>query len=144
MGFTSFLSALFGNKSKRDLSKLMPIVEQIKAVEPSLLGISNDELRQKITEARTRIQESVADQRGRIAKLKEEIETFESDARRTAGTRFLTFLPTTSRFAVAAARTTTDAFTTMCAAFGGRKITQCIHHLKTSLFATVSPRRTQL
>ena len=48
----------------------MPIVEQIKAVEPSLLGISNDELRQKITEARNRIQESVADQRGRIAKLK--------------------------------------------------------------------------
>ena len=81
MGFTSFLSALFGNKSKRDLSKLMPIVEQIKAVEPSLLGISNDELRQKITEARTRIQESVADQRGRIAKLKEEIETLEYDKR---------------------------------------------------------------
>ena len=81
MGFTDILSSLFGNKSKRDLKKIMPIVEQIKAIYPTLQSLSNDELRDKIIKVKADLQEYVAPQRERIAQLKAEVETLEYDQR---------------------------------------------------------------
>ena len=81
MGFTDILSSLFGNKSKRDLKKIMPVVEQIKAIYPTLHDLSNDELREKITKVKADLQEYVAPQRARIAELKAQVETLEYDQR---------------------------------------------------------------
>ncbi|MCH5216548.1 MAG: preprotein translocase subunit SecA [Muribaculaceae bacterium] len=81
MGFTEILGSLFGNKSKRDLKKIMPLVEQIKAVSPSLENISNDELRAKVAEARARIENSVSERRNRIKELKAEVETLDFEKR---------------------------------------------------------------
>ncbi len=81
MGFTNLLKSLFGNKSQRDLKAIMPIVSKIKAVYPEIEQLSNDELRQRITDIRGRIKEYVAPQREEIAKLKEKIETLEYEKR---------------------------------------------------------------
>ena len=74
MGFNDILKALFGNKSTRDLKKLVPMVDKIKAVYPEIEKLSNDELRARIDEVRSRLKESVAGKKAEIAKLKEEIE----------------------------------------------------------------------
>ena len=74
MGFNDILKALFGNKSTRDLKKLVPMVDKIKAVYPEIEKLSNDELRARIDEVRSRLQESVAGKKAEIAELKEEIE----------------------------------------------------------------------
>ena len=74
MGFNDILKALFGNKSTRDLKKLVPIVDKIKAVYPEIEKLSNDELRARIDEVRSRLEESVAGKKAEIAELKEEIE----------------------------------------------------------------------
>ena len=47
MSFNSFLKSIFGNKSERDLKKLMPIVRKIQAVYPEVEQLSNDELRER-------------------------------------------------------------------------------------------------
>ena len=39
------MKSIFGNKSDRDLKKLMPIVNSFKAVYPEIEKLSNDELR---------------------------------------------------------------------------------------------------
>ena len=55
MGFNDILKALFGNKSTRDLKKLVPMVDKIKAVYPEIEKLSNDELRARIDEVRSRL-----------------------------------------------------------------------------------------
>ena len=45
MGFTDFLSKLFGNKSQRDLKEITPWVERVKAIYPEIDALSHDELR---------------------------------------------------------------------------------------------------
>ena len=74
MGFNDILKALFGNKSTRDLKKLVPMVDKIKAVYPEIEKLSNDELRARIDEVRSRLKDSVAGKKAEIAELKQEIE----------------------------------------------------------------------
>jgi len=81
MSFTSLLNKLFGNKSQRDLKEIQPIVDRIKAVEPSLKGLSNDELRHKIDEVRQQIAASIASDQEAVTKLKTEVETLPFDKR---------------------------------------------------------------
>ena len=71
----SILSKLFGNKSKRDLKEVTPIVDKIKAVYPEIKNLSNNDLRRKSTELKTKIQSSVDSERNRIAELKTKVET---------------------------------------------------------------------
>ena len=81
MGFTDFFKSLFGDKSSRDLKKIMPIVEQIKAVYPEIEKLTNDELRARIDEVRNTLKESVAPQREKIAELKQHVETLDYEER---------------------------------------------------------------
>ncbi len=81
MGFIKFLKSLLGDKASRDMKAITPIVEKIKAVYPEIEKLSNDELRQRITDIRAKIKENVAPQRNEIAKLKAEIEQLEYDKR---------------------------------------------------------------
>ena len=81
MGFNDFLKSLFGNKSERDLKKLMPIVKKIKAVSPEIEALSNDELRQRSADLRQEIQDYVQPQRDEIAAIREKIEGLEYEER---------------------------------------------------------------
>ena len=59
MSFSSLLSKLFGNKSQRDLKEIQPIVDSIKALMPKMQEMSNDELRQAISDVRADIKAAI-------------------------------------------------------------------------------------
>ena len=75
------MKSIFGNKSDRDLKKLMPIVNSIKAVYPEIEKLSNDELRAKTASIRASLAESVEPQRKEIAEIKAKIETLDYNDR---------------------------------------------------------------
>ena len=54
------IKKVFGTKQERDVNMYMPIVEEINEVFEGLSGLSNDELRNKTNEFRTRIAEHLA------------------------------------------------------------------------------------
>ena len=74
MGFNDIMTKLFGNKSQRDLREITPFVEKIKAVYPSIVTLSNDELRAKSAAIRQKIHGYVADDKAKIASLREGID----------------------------------------------------------------------
>ena len=47
MGFNNFLSAIFGNKSTRDMKEIQPWVEKVKKAYPEIQQLDNDALRAK-------------------------------------------------------------------------------------------------
>ncbi len=75
--FDNIVKSLFGSKSDRDYKEMQPIVAEINAEYEKLKSLSNDELRNKTIEFRSRIAEhlSVIDQE--IAELKTLAETEE-------------------------------------------------------------------
>ena len=82
MGINNILAKLFGgNKSERDKKEINPYVDKIKAVYPSVEALSNDDLRKKSTELRSRVQDYVAKERGMVNELKAKIESLEIDER---------------------------------------------------------------
>ncbi len=81
MGFNDFLKSLFGNKSERDLKKLMPIVKKIQEVYPEIEQLSDDQLRQRTADIRQEIQDAVQPQRDRIAEIKQQIEAMDYEMR---------------------------------------------------------------
>ena len=44
MGFTNFLTSLFGNKSSRDMKLIQPLVDKVKAAYPEIQALDNDAL----------------------------------------------------------------------------------------------------
>ena len=81
MGFNDFLKNLFGNKSQRDLKEIMPYVDKIKAVYPTIEQLSNDQLRQRIDDIKQKIQDAVSVEKNRIKELKEHLEELDYDQR---------------------------------------------------------------
>ncbi len=81
MSFLSFLTKIFGDKSTRDLKEIEPIVKKIEAEGPGMKTLTNDELRQKITDVRTSIKEAVAPYETEIAELKAKVEDLPFDER---------------------------------------------------------------
>jgi len=81
MALSDLIKKLFGTKSDRDMRKLTPIVEKIKAVYPEIEALSNDGLRQRTADIRQQLQDAVQDKRDEIARIKAEIETLEYDKR---------------------------------------------------------------
>ena len=81
MNFNSILSAIFGNKSTRDIKKIQPLVEKVKAAYPSIQTLTNDELRDKSKEIRLFVQNSCAEQKRQIEELKGRIEQTPIDER---------------------------------------------------------------
>jgi len=71
--FTSF-TKIFGNKYKKDIKKITPIIEKIHKEFDSLQDISNDELRNKTKEFILQIQDSYKEEKEKIKELKSEIE----------------------------------------------------------------------
>ncbi|HNN60812.1 MAG TPA: preprotein translocase subunit SecA, partial [Leptospiraceae bacterium] len=53
--FQKALTLIFGSKHERDIRKLLPIVEKINSLEPSLKALSNEELGAKTAEFKARL-----------------------------------------------------------------------------------------
>ncbi|MBQ7690133.1 MAG: preprotein translocase subunit SecA [Muribaculaceae bacterium] len=81
MGFNDFLKKLFGTKSDRDLKKLMPILDEIKAAYAEIEKLSDDGLRQRTADIRQQLADAVQTQRNEIAAIKAEIEKLDYDKR---------------------------------------------------------------
>ncbi|TVR77355.1 MAG: preprotein translocase subunit SecA [Chitinophagaceae bacterium] len=77
--FVKGLSKLFGNKSEKDVKKMLPIVEKINEEYKALENISHDELRNKTVEFRKRIADHLQNIDDEINRLKSEAEDSEID-----------------------------------------------------------------
>ena len=81
MGLSDFLKSMFGNKSTRDLKKITPIVNQIKAIYPEIDALDIDSLRLRTADIRQQLNDSVQDKRDEIDRIKAEIETLDYEER---------------------------------------------------------------
>lgn len=70
----NLLKVFVGDKSKRDVRQIRPIVEKINALQLSYESLSNDELRAKTIYFKEKIKESRSKQDEKIASYKEELE----------------------------------------------------------------------
>lgn len=70
----SFLKKWIGTKSEKDIREITPIVEKIKEVYPTIQKLSNDELRAKTLEFRTKISQATLQKENEIRELKDRIE----------------------------------------------------------------------
>ena len=61
MSFDKFLTKVFGSSNQRFLKSIVPLVEQVNALEPSMQKLSDDELRGRTAQLKERLQKAVAD-----------------------------------------------------------------------------------
>jgi preprotein translocase subunit SecA len=69
----SVLKVFVGDKSKKDVKALQPLVDQIKSFEASLQGLSHDELRAKTATFKAKIRENGKEVNDKIEALLEEV-----------------------------------------------------------------------
>ena len=81
MGLSDILKSMFGNKSTRDLKRITPIVNKIKAIYPEIDALDIDSLRGRTAEIRQMLNDSVQDKRDEIDRIKAEIETLDYEER---------------------------------------------------------------
>ena len=81
MGINDFLSKLFGNKAQRDLKEIMPIVDKITAIYPSIAQLTNDELRAHTENIKQRLKDAVQTERDQITALRDKAEETELNER---------------------------------------------------------------
>jgi preprotein translocase subunit SecA len=70
----SVIKAFVGDKSKKDVKELQPLVDQIKSFEADLEGLSHDGLRQKTLDFKAQIAEACSDLNKQIQELQEEVQ----------------------------------------------------------------------
>ncbi|MGN1253849.1 MAG: preprotein translocase subunit SecA, partial [Prevotella sp.] len=81
MNFTKFLKSIFGDKSKRDMRLIQPLVEKVKEAYPDIEKLSNDELRAKSKEIQKYVQDAAKPYQDKIAELRAKIEDTPIDER---------------------------------------------------------------
>jgi len=74
-----FLENLFGNKSEKDISNIMPLVRQIKDNYEKIKDISNDELRKRADDVKKQIHSSVQEEKDEVEQLKFQVENENMD-----------------------------------------------------------------
>src|SRR5215212_7656122 len=62
MGFDKFLTKLFGSSNQRFLKSILPLVEKINSLEPSVKALSDDELRARTARFKEQVQRAVLDE----------------------------------------------------------------------------------
>ncbi|MCQ2973522.1 MAG: preprotein translocase subunit SecA [Bacteroidales bacterium] len=72
---TGFLKKFFGDKSSKDIKKLLPILEQIKIEYAKLQDFSNDQLREETTKLRTQIAQAIEAENTKLNSYKKELES---------------------------------------------------------------------
>ncbi len=75
---TDLLGKIFGTKSKRDIKEIQPFVVKVKSVEPDIVKLSNDALRAKTDEFKSRIAEDTKLQTEEINALRQQIDATEN------------------------------------------------------------------
>jgi len=70
----SVIKAFVGDKAKRDVKALQPLVDQIRSFEAALENLDNDQLRSRTLEFKNRIKEDCATVHTQIMELKEAVE----------------------------------------------------------------------
>jgi len=70
----SIIKTFVGDKSKKDVKELQPLLNKIKSHEQALESLSLDELRNKTTGFKAKIKESYASETEKIAALHEEVQ----------------------------------------------------------------------
>lgn len=81
----SVLKAFVGDKSKKDVKDLQPLVNQIKSFEAAIEKLSLDEIRQKTIDFKQQIQDSYKEITEQIAELEKEVsESTDIDANETS------------------------------------------------------------
>src|SRR3990172_4831991 len=70
-----FLSSLFGSKKEKDVQSLLPIVEEINQHNAQLQSLTDDELRAKTQEFKTRIAQALKETRGEIERIQTELKS---------------------------------------------------------------------
>ena len=71
-GFLSTLGKIFGNKYDKDITKITPIIKDINNQYENLKNITHDDLRNKTTELKQRINDFISTEKTQINNLKEE------------------------------------------------------------------------
>src|SRR5829696_8350233 len=64
MGFDKFLTKLFGSSNQRFLKSILPLVEKINSLEPSVKALSDDDLRARTARFKEQVQRAVGDPAG--------------------------------------------------------------------------------
>ncbi len=75
----SLLKVFVGNKTKKDLKILQPIVDKVRSFEEEMESLSLDQLREKTNEFKSKIRESVKNHTDKIDQLNTEIESANID-----------------------------------------------------------------
>lgn len=68
----SVLKVFIGDKSKKDVKEIQPIINKIKAIEPEMEKLSLDELRAKTADFKSKIKEATQEVRDKMASLEKE------------------------------------------------------------------------
>ena len=72
--FLSLVSKLFGNKYDKDIKSIEPIIKQIHLEHEKIIANSNDELREKTTYLKAKIEKSICQEKEKISSLKNKAE----------------------------------------------------------------------
>ncbi|MBS9766032.1 MAG: preprotein translocase subunit SecA [Flavobacteriaceae bacterium] len=75
----SIFKIFVGDKAKKDLKKLQPVVNKVKTFEKELISLSNDELRERTITFKNKIKEATEKANQQILTLKEEAKTADVD-----------------------------------------------------------------
>lgn len=69
------LGKLFGTKSDKDLKEVMPIVQKTKEIYEQLFSLSNDQLRERSVQFRSKINAAIQEDSNKIKSLKDQVES---------------------------------------------------------------------
>ena len=69
------LAKVFGTSNEREIKRLRPQVEQINALEPQMKQLTDEQLRAKTAEFRTRIKARMQEAEAEIARLTAELKS---------------------------------------------------------------------
>ena len=70
----SILKLFIGDKAKKDVKSILPILKEIKSLEKEISKLSNDELRYQTKKFKLEIEESISETKNKIDELKESVE----------------------------------------------------------------------
>ena len=75
MNFNNLIAKLFGTKSDRDLKEIMPYVDKVNAIYPTISAMDVNDMRARLQEIRAEIQSAGAEKREKINAIKANIES---------------------------------------------------------------------
>ena len=70
----TFLKKFFGTKSEKDIKNIQPLVNEINEIYPTLKNLTHDQLRDKVTALKNKIQDAIKEEQSKITEIKSRIE----------------------------------------------------------------------